>query len=181
MKSIHFLPKLILMLALVTLSALSQVKLAYVDSQVILGGLPEAQIAQREIEEKIKAAQQEFDKMGKEFQTRLENYQKKQTLMQPSAKEQEEKQLADMQRGAKDYYNQKLDPREGEITLTREKLFAPIRQMVLKAIEKVAREDGFNLVFDKIGDAMLLYADAKLDITYRVLDRLKRGDGVQKK
>jgi len=48
---------------------------------------------------------------------------------------------------------------------------------VLAAIEEVAKEEKLNFVFDKIEDAaLLLYAESKFDYTFKVLDRLKRGD-----
>jgi hypothetical protein len=32
-----------------------------------------------------------------------------------------------------------------------------------------------SFVFDKVGDTFLLSADAQFDLTFKVLDRLKRG------
>lgn len=47
---------------------------------------------------------------------------------------------------------------------------------MLVAIEEVAKEEKLNFVFDKVEDAaLLLYAEAKFDYTFKVLDRLKRG------
>ena len=47
---------------------------------------------------------------------------------------------------------------------------------MLKAIETVAREEGASFVLDKVSEAtIVLYADAKFDLTYKVIDRLKRG------
>jgi Skp family chaperone for outer membrane proteins len=47
----------------------------------------------------------------------------------------------------------------------------------MKTIEQVAKADGFNYVFDKLEAATnLLYADTKFDLTYKVIDRLKRGN-----
>ena len=58
----------------------------------------------------------------------------------------------------------------------RERRFAPIQERVMKVIEKVAKENGFNYVFDKLEAATnLLYADQKFDLTYKVIDRLKTG------
>jgi len=33
-----------------------------------------------------------------------------------------------------------------------------------------------KFVFDKSGDILLLYADAAFDVTFKVLDHLKRGN-----
>ncbi len=163
------------LLVVASVTASAQMRIGYVDSEVILRELPEAQKAQKDLEAKVKGWQEELQKMSDAFQKEAEEYQKKQAMMQPAAKEAKERELAEMQQKAREFYAQKLDPRQGEAALEREKLIAPIREKILKAIEAVAKEENVNFVFDKANDALLLYADAKFDLTYRVLDRLKRG------
>ena len=152
------------------------VKIAYVNSETILRELPEAQQVKKELETTIKGWQDELERMSKELQDGLEDYQKKQALLDPKAKTDKEKSLQDLQQKAREYQFQKFDQREGEAVKLREKKFAPIQERVMKVIEKVAKEDGFNYVFDKLEAATnLLYADAKFDLTYKVIDQLKRG------
>ncbi len=149
-------------------------RLAYVDSEKIINDLPEAQTAQKELEAVFKGWQDELQKMGDDLQKGLEEYQKKQALMQPAAKETEEKRLTDLQQRAREFQAQKFG-QGGEAQQLRDKKLAPIRERILRNIETVAKEEGFNFVFDKANDILLLYADAKFDLTYKVLDRLKRG------
>lgn len=166
----------------VSLCSAQSPKTAYVNSETILRELPEAQAAQKELETTLKGWQDELEKMGKELQEGLDDYQKKQALMDPTAKAAKEKSLQDLQQKAREYQFQKFDQRDGEAVKLREKKLAPIQEKVLKAIEGVAKEDGFNFVFDKITNAsILLYADAKFDLTYRVIDRLKRGSATKQK
>jgi outer membrane protein len=174
------LKKIILLAALVvlmtSLSTAQAVKIAYVNSETILRELPEAQQVKKELETTIKGWQDELERMSKELQDGLEDYQKKQALLDPKAKTDKEKSLQDLQQKAREYQFQKFDQREGEAVKLREKKFAPIQDRVMKVIEKVAKEDGFNYVFDKLETATnLLYADAKFDLTYKVIDQLKRG------
>jgi outer membrane protein len=63
----------------------------------------------------------------------------------------------------------------GDLYKKQEELFAPVKEKIMKGIQEVAKEEGMNFVFDKAGDVLLLYADAQYDITYKVLDKLKRG------
>jgi outer membrane protein len=151
-------------------------KVAYVNSETILRELPEAQAVKQELEATVQAWQDELEKMGKELQEGVDDYQKKQAMMDPKAKADREKQLQDLQARAREYQQKKFDAREGEAVKLREKKFAPIQSKVLKAIEQTAKEEGFNYVFDKLETATnLLYADVKFDLTYKVIDRLKRG------
>ncbi|OGU46447.1 MAG: hypothetical protein A3G43_05415 [Ignavibacteria bacterium RIFCSPLOWO2_12_FULL_56_21] len=152
------------------------IKVAYVNSATILRELPEAQQVQKELEDQVKAWQDELEKMGQLLQTEYEDYQKKQALLDPTTKAAKEKSLQDLQQRAREYNAQKFDTRDGEAVKLRERKLQPIQDKVLKAIEAVAREDGFSFVFDKISEAtILLYADVKYDLTYKVIDRLKRG------
>jgi outer membrane protein len=172
--------KLILLAAAVTMAAsftiAQNVKIAYVNSETILRELPEAQQVKKELEVTIKGWQDELERMGKDLQYGLEDYQKKQDLLDPKAKTDKEKSLQELQQRAREFQYQKFDQREGEAVKLREKKFAPIQERVMKAIDQVAKEDGFNYVFDKLEAATnLLYADAKFDLTYKVIDRLKRG------
>ena len=156
-------------------------KIAYVSSDVILRELPEAQKAQAELQKVVNGWQDELQKMSDELQKGLEEYQQKQALYNPEKKAAEEQRLTDLQQKVRDYQVKKFDSRNGEIVDLQEKKLGPIKKKILDTIEDVASEDGFSFVFDKANDVLLLYADAKYDITYRVLDRLKRGPGVDTK
>lgn len=160
-----------------TMATAQASKIAYVNSETILRELPEAQQVRKELETTIQAWQAEYQTMVKDFQAASDDYQKKQALLDPKAKDDKEKALTAQRQQILDYQTQKFDQREGEGVKLREQKFAPIQEKVLKAIELVAKEDGFTYVFDKLETASnLLYADAKFDLTYKVIDRLKRGD-----
>jgi outer membrane protein len=164
---------LIVALALGAMVAAGQTtRAAFVDSEKILGELPEAQKASKELETLVKSWQDSLEKMGADLQKQLEEYQKQEAVMAPAKKDAEQKRLGELDQRRREYYALKLDPRTGEAAAEREKRLAPIREKVLRAIETVAREDGFTFVFDR---ANVLYADAKVDLTYKVIDRLKRG------
>jgi len=172
--------KIILIAAILMLVAsictAQSTRIAYVNSETILRELSEAQQVKKELETTIKAWQDELEKMGKELQDGLEDYQKKQALLDPKVKADKEKSLQDLQQRAREYQYQKFDQREGEAVKLREKMFAPIQERVMKTIAQVAKAEGFNYVFDKLEAATnLLYADQKFDLTFKVIDHLKRG------
>jgi len=181
-RTIQIVLTVILALALfVSMSSAQGIKVAFVDSDIILRDLPEAQKARKEIEETVKGWQEELERMSAEFQKGLEEYQQKQALFNPEKKQAEEKRLAELQQKAREYQMSKFDTQRGELGTVQERKLGPIREKVLEAIEAVAKEEGFSFVFDKVGDAVLLYGDAKFNITYKVLDRLKRGAAVAPK
>lgn len=170
-----FVVMLALTLALVG-TASAQTKVAYVNSGTILRELPEAQQAQKDLEAQVQVWQTELEKMGKQLQDDLEDYQKKQALLDPTTKAAREKSLQDLQQKAREYQFTKFDTREGEAVKLREKKLQPIQDKVLEAIKVIAKEEGASFVLDRVSEAtIVLYADEKFDLTYKVLDRLKRG------
>ncbi len=158
------------------------IKIAYVNSGVILQQLPEAQAVSKELESTYQNLQAEYQRMVKDFQDASDDYQKKQALLDPKAKADKEKSLEDMRKQILDYQTQKFDQRDGEIAKMKQEKFAPIQERVMKAISQVAKENGYNFVFDKVENAaILLYADSKFDLTYKVLDRLQTGSTIDSK
>jgi outer membrane protein len=73
------------------------------------------------------------------------------------------------------FEQEKFGQQEGELYLKNEELFAPVKAQIIEAIQEVAKEEGMNFIFDKTGDVLLLYADENFDMTFKVLDKLKRG------
>jgi outer membrane protein len=165
------LPAVLLMLV-VSISMSQTTKIAYVNSQKVIAELPEAQQVQKEIESNIKIWQDELERMGKEFQEGLDDYQKKEALLDQKAKDEKQKNLQGMQQRIREYQYQKFDQREGEVVKMREKKFAPIQEKIMKVIEQIAKADKYTYVVDAAG---LLYADDKYEITFKVIDRLRTG------
>lgn len=173
--------KIILLIAVVMLvasiSMAQTIKIAYVNSDKILQELPEYLQVKKEIETAVKGWQDELEKMGKELQDGIDDYQKKEALLDPKVKADKQKSLQDLQQRAREYQFQKFDQREGEVAKMREKKLTPIQERVLRIIEKVAKDGKFNFVFDKTDVASnLLYTDPKFDLTYKVIDQLKTGE-----
>ncbi|CUS80250.1 Outer membrane protein (OmpH-like) [Candidatus Kryptonium thompsonii] len=52
------------------------IRIGYVDSQVILQQLPEAQKIQKELDNLLQKYQSEYDQMVKTYQSKIEEYQK---------------------------------------------------------------------------------------------------------
>ncbi len=83
--------------------------------------------------------------------------------------------IVGMEQRVVEFRRQKFSQPEGEIFLKQEEIFAPVKSSIYAAIENVAKEEGMKFIFDKSGDILLLYADSAYDVTFKVLDQLKRG------
>lgn len=149
-------------------------KVGVVNTETVLKEFPAAIDAQKKIEEQALKARDTLQMMQKEFETRFEAYRKQESLMSADAKKKEEESLQALRSRYAMYQEQKFSA-QGEVAQMREMVFTPIREKVKDAINLVAKEEKLNLVLDKVV-GVVLYSEDKADITYKVLDRLKRGD-----
>jgi len=155
--------------------AQTQLKLGYVDSQVILTQFSEAIKAQGELDALTTRWSAQVDSMTMSYQQALADYQKQANTMPEERKLEAQKNLIAQEQAIIDFRRQKFG-QSGEIYQMQEQIFDPVKQKIYTAIEQVAKTENMQFVFDKSGDIILLYADSAFDITFQVLDKLKRGN-----
>lgn len=152
-----------------------QQKIGYVNSSKIFQELPAAQDAQRRIDALSRPIQDSLEAMQRDLQERYEDYQKREALLNDAAKRAEQQKLIELERRMNEYRVQKLG-NEGDLARETEKLLSPLRERIKNAIATVAKEERYSFVFDKTeAIQILLYGDPTHDITFKVIDRLKRG------
>ena len=157
------------------LAAQSPLKLGYVDSQVILSQYSEAIKAQGELDALTNRWSSQVDSMTLAYQQALADYQKQANTMPEDKKLEAQKTLIAQEQSIIDFRRLKFG-QNGEIYQKQEVIFNPVKQKIYTAIEQVAKTESMQFVFDKSGDILLLYADSAFDITFQVLDKLKRGN-----
>jgi len=150
-------------------------KIGYVDSQVILTQLPEAIKAQGQLDALTNQWTAQLDSMNKDLQQAYEQYQKQANTMTETKKTAAQQDLVEKQQAMENFRRDKFAQQTGEIYKKNDEIFAPVKKKIFKAIEEIAKKEGMKFVFDKAGDVVLLYADPSYDLTYQVLDILKRG------
>jgi len=146
-------------------------KIGFIDSQAILDQLPEAKDAKRRLEvltiewqTEIKKKRDALDKMVREFQA-------KEVLYTDEIKQQKRKDMMDLDKAIFDYQNQKFGV-EGEYFRKQNELMRPIQDKLYSALKAVAVDEGYDYVFDRASDTLLLYANETHNLTQKVLDRL---------
>jgi outer membrane protein len=150
-------------------------KIGYVDSQVILAQLPEAIKAQGDLDALTNLWSSQLDSMTLQYQQSLADYQKQANTMPEDKKLQSQQSLLAKEQEILNFRRDKFGQGTGEIYKKQEEIFNPVKEKIYKAIEDIAKQEEMKFVFDKSGDIILLYADPSFDITYQVLDKLKRG------
>lgn len=147
----------------------SQLSFGVVDINMIVEQLPEAKDADAKLKEMQKELQDTILKMQDALQKKVDNYLKQKSVMPADQQQKQEQALQEEQQKMQQFYNEKLT----EIQNKREEFLEPIRNKVKTAIQLVAKEENLQLVFDK---GSLLFSEDKYDITYKVLDKIKRGN-----
>jgi outer membrane protein len=150
-------------------------KIGYVDSQIILTQYPQAIKAQGDLDALTNLWSAQLDSMTLEYQQVLSNYQQQANTMTEDQQLAAQQTIVGMEQKIVEFRRQKFSQPDGEIFVKQEEIFAPIKTNIYSAIEKVAKEEGMKFIFDKSGDILLLYADSSFDVTFKVLDQLKRG------
>jgi len=150
-------------------------RIGYVNSSKIFQELPAAQEAQKRIDAIAKPLQDSMETMQKELQSRYEDYQKKEAMMNDATKKSEQQKLVEMERRYNEFRAEKFG-QEGTVAKETEKIINPIREKIKAAIGQVAKEEKYNFIFDKTEQIqILLYGDPTHDMTFKVIDKLKRG------
>jgi outer membrane protein len=165
--------------------AFSQIKVGYVDSEVILKQLPEAQKVQSQLEglqklylDTIQTRETELKSKAETFKAEYDAAQKKvesgavTTEAEMKALQEEiggmQQEIQTLGEGL-DNYKQTV---QNSLLQTQAELFKPVKEKITKTIEDVAKSMKINFVFDK-ADGTMIYGDKDFDITFKVLDKLK--------
>ncbi|MCX8009746.1 MAG: OmpH family outer membrane protein, partial [Ignavibacteria bacterium] len=133
------------------------VRIGVVDSETILSQLPEYQNAQTKLNEIIKSWQDVLDSLTQSYQSKIESYRKQEALMPEEKKLSAQQELVKLEQDIL-AFRQKKFGQQGELNAKQEELLAPIKKKIINVIEKVAKEEKLNMVLDKAGDVVVLYA-----------------------
>jgi outer membrane protein len=150
-------------------------KIGYVDSEVILAQYPEAIKAKSDLDGLVAKWKKEVDSMQTDLQKSYADYQKQAQTIKGDALQKLQQSVVEKEQKVQQYRDQKFSQPNGEYFQRQDQLMKPVKEKIFKSIEEISKEEGIQFVFDKAGDVVLLHADAQFDITYKVLDRLKRG------
>ena len=165
--------KTTLLLALSAIFSLqvSAQKFAYVDSEYILSQLPAYKSAQAELNEISKQLQEEIDAQFAEVDKMYKQYQAEKVIMTKDVQTKRENEIIEKERVAKKLQNDKFGY-EGELFSKQSELVKPLQDKVYEAINKIAKANGLDFIFDKSGDMLMLVANSKYDRSEEVLEEL---------
>ena len=164
--------RLVLVFTLVFFASQSNAqKFAYVDSEYVLSQIPKYKSAQLQLNELSAQWQQEVEVKFLEIEKLRKALQVEKVLLTRDMQISREKDIAKKEYEAKKFQQDKFGA-EGELFQKKSELIRPIQEKVYNAINKVAKNNGLDFIFDKSGELLMLVSNSKYDRSDEVLEEL---------
>lgn len=146
-------------------------KFAYVDTQYILDNIPEFAEAQAQLDEISATWQKEIEAKFGEVDKMYKDYQVQSVLLPEDMKKKKELEITDKEKEAKSLQRSRFG-KDGDLFKKRQELVKPIQEKIYNAIQDIATNNNYAVIFDKGGSLTMMYANPKYDISDDVLDQL---------
>lgn len=145
-------------------------RIAFVNPQALFAAAPGRVEAESTFRKETEVFRSELSKMSEALNAQIADYQRNEARLTPADKERRQRSLAakeDSLRERQQQLEQQASQRQGE-------LMAPIMESVRKVLEDIRVEDGYAMILSsEPGSSPILAADKNLDITERVVARLR--------
>ena len=145
-------------------------KFAYVDSRIILQRAPGSAAIQAQITKERSDAQATVAKLQDSLRVMYDTYLKEKGTLTAAQQEQREKAL--QSRNAD--FDQRVGQMDQEMQKRQYDLIQPMMAQIREVLDAIRNEEHFTFIFDIGNDpGLIVAADKNLDITERVIGRLK--------
>lgn len=150
----------------------AELKLGHINSTELLKAMPEVKTADLEVMKFGKGLEEQLKYMTSEYQTKVSDFQSKQSTFSDPIKEAKIKEIQDIEKRIQEFQQQAQE----NISKEREKYYAPLLKKAEEAIKLVAKEKGLSYVFD-LSQPGVLYSEGGEDILESVKKRLNLTSG----
>lgn len=161
---------LVLFISLLTIPLFGQ-KYGYIDSEYILGNLPDYKEAQAELDRVAAEWQKEIEAKFKSIDSMYKKYEVESITLPENIKKNRENAIINAEKQAKDLQKKRFG-KDGDLFKKREELIKPIQDRVFTVIDEYAKERGYAFVFDVAGSMTIIYADPKWDLNDEIMQKL---------
>ncbi|HJY62700.1 MAG TPA: OmpH family outer membrane protein [Ignavibacteria bacterium] len=163
---------LIIFLLVAAFPILSQQKIGYIDSKVILDNLQDAKDAQTNLDNLVLKWKGELQGLNDSLAFLKDDYEKKKLILTEKVRQQKEEEIKTMEKRISDFRLTKFGE-NGEYFQKQNELMKPVQDRMFKAIQDVAKEGGYDFVIDRSSQLLLLYMNDKYDLTQKVIRKLE--------
>lgn len=148
----------------------ASLKFAYIDSRVVLDRAPGRAAAESTFQKEYDAAQVKIRKMQDTLEAMASAYQKSAPTLTAVNRELREKEIREKQQT----FENSARLLELQMQQRQNELVQPMMNQIREVLDALRKEDGYTFIFD-IGTnaSVIVAADSTLDVTERVVSRLK--------
>lgn len=146
-------------------------KIGYADWDYIFSQLPEYKQIETEMKTHGDQLQNQLQAKYKDYETKLKAYQAGAATMVDAVRKDKETELTQLQENIQKFQQDA----QASIQNKQDQLMGPVFKKVGKAIEDVAKEQGYSFIINPQligGGDILLYSDEKFDISDQVLKKM---------
>ena len=146
-------------------------KFAYVDTDYILNNIPEFNQAQDKLDAISKEWQTEIEGVYAEVDKMYRDYQSQEVLLTDEMKKKREDAIIEKEKSAKELQKKRFGP-NGDLYTKRQELIKPLQDKVYDAIQQLAANSKYAVIFDSSSDLIMLYANPNLDKSDKILENM---------
>lgn len=168
MKKVLFLSTIIFLSSFTfKVNAQTKSKFGHVDFAALYSLMPEKDSATIKYQKFAKDLSDTYNAMKQEFETKYQDFTANQATMSQLIQQTKSKELQDLQKRITDFEQSA----QTELADKEKELSSPIIEKARKAVQDVAKENGFNYIFNST-EGLLLYAEPSDDVTSFVKKKL---------
>lgn len=141
---------------------------AYIDSDYIMSKIPEYVEAKDKLDKLAERWTKEIEDRYEAINKKKNNFEREEILLPKEEKEKRQEEIENLEQEALELQTLHFGS-EGDYFQKRQELIKPIQDRIFTALKKLAKSDGYDLIFDKANQSSLIYALSDYDISDDVL------------
>jgi len=146
-------------------------KFAFVDTEYILDNIPAYTAAQDQLDQLSKQYQKELESIHAEVEQMYKDYQAESVLLSEDMKRKREDVIVTKEKEYKELQRKYFGP-NGDLFKKRQGLVKPIQDDIFNAIQEIANDGSYAVIFDKAGGTSMLFTNPRYDLSDQVLQKL---------
>jgi outer membrane protein len=146
-------------------------KFAYVDTDYILENIPSYQSAQDQLDQLSGQYQKELESIHSELEQMYKDFQAESVLLSEDMKRKREDVIITREKEYKELQRKYFGP-SGDLYQKRQSLVKPIQDDIYNAIQDIANDGSYAVIFDKAGEVTMLFTNPRYDLSDQVLEKL---------
>ncbi len=160
-----------LVAAFTFVAAVNAQKYAFIDSEYIMENIPAFTAAQQQLNQLSSQYQKELESMHAEIEQMYKDFQAESVLLSDDMKRKREDVIITKEKAYKKLQRKYFGPK-GDLFTKRQGLVKPIQDDIFNAVQEIANDGSYAVIFDKAGSTTLFFTNPRYDLSDEVLKKL---------